>query len=42
VALKETLFARVRIAADDPPRVLPTKDGVDLKNRFRRAVAAAG
>ncbi len=42
VSLKETLFARVRIAADDPPRVLPTKDGVDLKNRFRRAVAAAG
>ncbi|TMI98521.1 MAG: aldehyde dehydrogenase [Alphaproteobacteria bacterium] len=41
VALKETLFARVHIAADDPPRVLPTKDGVELKNRFRRAVAAA-
>jgi thiamine pyrophosphate-dependent acetolactate synthase large subunit-like protein len=39
-ALKETLFARVRIAADDPPRVLPTKDGVELKLRFRRAVAA--
>ena len=39
--LKETLFARVRIAADDPPRVLPTKDGVELKNRFRRAVASA-
>jgi len=42
VALKETLFARVRIAADDPPRVLPSKDGVELKLRFRRAVAAAG
>jgi thiamine pyrophosphate-dependent acetolactate synthase large subunit-like protein len=41
-ALKETLFARVRIAADDPPRVLPSKDGVELKLRFRRAVAAAG
>ena len=40
--LNETLFARVHIAADDPPRVLPTKDGVELKNRFRRAVAAAG
>jgi thiamine pyrophosphate-dependent acetolactate synthase large subunit-like protein len=38
--LKETLFARVRIAADDPPRVLPSKDGVELKLRFRRAVAA--
>jgi len=41
VALKETLFARVHIAADDPPRVLPTKDGVELKLRFRKAVAAA-
>ena len=41
-ALKETLFARVRIAADDPPRVLPSKDGVELKLRFRRAVAARG
>ena len=40
--LKETLFARVRIAADDPVRVLPSKDGVELKLRFRRAVAAAG
>jgi thiamine pyrophosphate-dependent acetolactate synthase large subunit-like protein len=40
-ALKETLFARVRIAADDPPRVLPSKDGVELKLRFRKAVAAA-
>ena len=41
-SLNETLFARVHIAADDPQRVLPTKDGVELKNRFRRAVAAAG
>ena len=40
--LNETLFVRVRIKADDPKRVLPTKDGVELKNRFRRAVAAAG
>ena len=39
-SLKETLFARVRIAADDPPRVLPSKDGVELKLRFRKAVAA--
>jgi thiamine pyrophosphate-dependent acetolactate synthase large subunit-like protein len=37
--LRETLFARVRIAADEPPRVLPLRDGVALKNRFR---AAAG
>ena len=41
-ALSQTLFARVRIAADEPQRVLPTKDGVELKLRFRRAVAAAG
>ena len=37
-----TLFANVRIAPSDPPRVLPSKDGVALKLRFRRAVAAAG
>ncbi len=36
--LKQTLFARVRIAPDEPPRVLPSKDGVELKLRFRRAV----
>jgi thiamine pyrophosphate-dependent acetolactate synthase large subunit-like protein len=41
-ALSETLFARVHIAADDPPRVLPSKDGVELKLRFRKAVAAVG
>jgi thiamine pyrophosphate-dependent acetolactate synthase large subunit-like protein len=40
--LKQTLFARVRIAADEPPRVLPSKDGVELKLRFRRAVGVAG
>jgi thiamine pyrophosphate-dependent acetolactate synthase large subunit-like protein len=40
--LNERLFARVHIAADEPQRVLPTKDGVELKLRFRRAVAAAG
>src|SRR3984885_10891715 len=32
-----TLFARVAIHADEPPRVLPPRDGVLLKNRFRRA-----
>jgi thiamine pyrophosphate-dependent acetolactate synthase large subunit-like protein len=37
-----TLFARVRIAPDEPPRVLPTRDGVELKLRFRRAVGAEG
>ena len=34
----ETLFARVAIAADEPPRVLPEKDGVELKHRFRAAL----
>ena len=32
------LFARVAIAADEPPRVLPERDGVALKNRFRAAL----
>ena len=40
--MSETLFARVRIKADEPTRVLPSKDGVELKLRFRKAVAAAG
>ena len=35
-----TLFARVRIGAEDVPRVLPTRDGVELKLRFRRAIGA--
>jgi thiamine pyrophosphate-dependent acetolactate synthase large subunit-like protein len=35
-----SLFARVAIRADEPPRVLPPRDGVLLKNRFRRAIAA--
>jgi hypothetical protein len=33
-----TLFARVAIHADEPPRVLPSRDGVHLKNRLRRAL----
>jgi thiamine pyrophosphate-dependent acetolactate synthase large subunit-like protein len=33
-------FARVAIRADEPPRVLPPRDGVLLKNRFRRAIGA--
>ena len=37
-ALEGTLFARVLIEANDPPRVLPEKDGVVLKNRFRAAI----
>ena len=35
---QETLFARVAIRADDPPRVLPSRDGAFLKTRFRRAI----
>ncbi|HET7850913.1 MAG TPA: thiamine pyrophosphate-dependent enzyme [Pseudolabrys sp.] len=37
----ELFFARVRIVADDPPRVLPLRDGVALKDRFRAAVGAS-
>ena len=33
-----TLFARVAIRADEPPRVLPPRDGAFLKTRFRRAI----
>ena len=35
-----SLFARVAIRADEPPRILPPRDGVLLKNRFRRATGA--
>jgi len=37
-ALNRTLFARVAIAASEPPRVLPERDGVVLKQRFRAAL----
>jgi thiamine pyrophosphate-dependent acetolactate synthase large subunit-like protein len=37
---QETMFARVAILADDPSRVLPPRDGVFLKSRFRRAIGA--
>jgi thiamine pyrophosphate-dependent acetolactate synthase large subunit-like protein len=33
-----TLFAGIAIRADEPPRVLPPRDGVLLKTRFRRAI----
>lgn len=36
--LSGSLFARVRIARGESPRVLPTRDGVALKLRFRRAI----
>ena len=35
-----TLFARIAIRPDEPPRVLPPRDGVFLKTRFRRAIGA--
>jgi thiamine pyrophosphate-dependent acetolactate synthase large subunit-like protein len=41
-ASDEPLFARVKISPDDPPRVLPIRDGVEIKERVRRAVEAAG
>lgn len=31
-------FAAVKIAAVNPPRVLPPRDAVEVKNRFRRAL----
>jgi thiamine pyrophosphate-dependent acetolactate synthase large subunit-like protein len=36
--LHTTLFARVLIEASEPPRVLPERDGVALKQRFRKAI----
>ena len=33
-----TFFARVKIVAEETPRVLPVRDGVALKHRFRRAM----
>jgi thiamine pyrophosphate-dependent acetolactate synthase large subunit-like protein len=38
--LERTLFARVAIRADEQTRVLPSRDGVFLKNRFRRGIGA--
>lgn len=36
--LRETLFARVLIDREEPPRVLPLRDGIALKQRFRAAL----
>lgn len=36
------LFARVAISAAETPRVLPPRDGVFLKTRFRRALGIEG
>jgi len=33
-----TAFASIKIAADELPRVLPPRDGVHVKNRFRAAL----
>ena len=35
-----TLFARIAITVEDSPRVLPPRDGVLLKTRFRQATGA--
>jgi thiamine pyrophosphate-dependent acetolactate synthase large subunit-like protein len=35
------LFARLRVAATDHPRVLPEKDGVAIKRRFRAALGVS-
>jgi hypothetical protein len=35
-----SLFAHVLIEASEPPRVLPLRDGVALKQRFRAAIGA--
>lgn len=40
-ALNGALFARVLIDAAEPPRVLPMRDGVALKQRFRAALGVA-
>jgi thiamine pyrophosphate-dependent acetolactate synthase large subunit-like protein len=37
---RATLLARVAITAEETPRVLPPRDGVLLKTRFRRATGA--
>ena len=36
------LFARIAITADEPPRVLPERDGIVLKRRFRTALGVEG
>jgi thiamine pyrophosphate-dependent acetolactate synthase large subunit-like protein len=37
-SLHEMFFARVLIKAEEPPRVLPLRDGVALKERFRASI----
>jgi thiamine pyrophosphate-dependent acetolactate synthase large subunit-like protein len=33
-----TTFATIKVKAENPPRVLPPRDGVHIKNRFRAAL----
>lgn len=35
---KQTTFVQVRIKSDEPPRMLPPRDGPYIKNRFREAL----
>ena len=35
-----TRFLRLLIAADEPPRVMPSRDGVEIKLRFQNAIGA--
>ncbi|HLT99793.1 MAG TPA: thiamine pyrophosphate-dependent enzyme [Burkholderiaceae bacterium] len=35
---KQTTFVQVRIQNDEPPRMLPPRDGPYIKNRFREAL----
>ncbi len=35
------IYAEIMIEADDPARVLPPRDGVSVKNRFRRSLGFA-
>ena len=41
VARKQLTFVRVSIEANEPPRALPPRDGVYVKNRFRAALGFA-
>jgi thiamine pyrophosphate-dependent acetolactate synthase large subunit-like protein len=34
-------FATIKVTAENPPRVLPPRDGVHVKNRFRAALGLA-
>jgi thiamine pyrophosphate-dependent acetolactate synthase large subunit-like protein len=34
----QTMFARVKISPQEPPRVLPLREGVEIKRRFRAAL----